>query len=69
MLVELEAPGVVSRNEQLRLKVGDTISTPFTWSVLSVDHIERVASEAGFLVMGVRLHDERVVATLRPRGA
>ncbi len=67
VLVELEAPGVVSRNEQLRLKVGDTISTPFTWSVLSVDHIERVASEAGFLVMGVRHHGMRVAATLRPR--
>ncbi len=67
VLVELEGRGVVSRNERLRLKVGDTISTPFTWSVLSVDHIERVSSDAGFLVMGVRLHDERVVATLRPR--
>ena len=67
VLVELEAPGVVSRNEQLRLKVGDTISTPFTWSVLSVDHIERVASECRLPRHGRATHDERVVATLRPR--
>lgn len=69
VLVELEAPGVVSGPEELRLKVGETISTPFAWFVLSVDDIERVASAAGFLVMGVRIHDERVVATLRPRDA
>ncbi len=67
VLVELAPSGVVSGPEQLRLKVGDTISTPFTWSVLGVDDIEHVASAAGFLVMGVRTHDERVVATLRPR--
>lgn len=69
VLVELAAPGVLSGSERLRLKVGDTISTPFAWSVLGVDDIDRVASDAGFLVMGVRTHDARVVATLRPRGA
>jgi SAM-dependent methyltransferase len=69
VLVELAAPGVVSGSELLRLQVGDTISTPFRWSVLSVDDIGPVASDAGFLVMGVRTHDGRAVATLRPRGS
>lgn len=69
VLVELAAPGVVSGPELLRLEVGDTISTPFPWFVLSVDDVDRIASDAGFLVMGVRTHDERTVATLRPRSA
>jgi SAM-dependent methyltransferase len=68
VLVELAATGVRSRGEQLRLKVGDTISTPFTWSVVGVDDIEPVAAEARLIVMGVRTQDDRVVATLRPRG-
>lgn len=68
-LVELAASGVRSGPEQLRLKVGDTISTSFIWAVLGVDDIEQVASDAGLIVMGVRTHDDRVVATLRPRGA
>ncbi|WP_193612074.1 methyltransferase domain-containing protein [Nocardioides lijunqiniae] len=69
VLVELAATGVRSGPEQLRLKVGDTISTPFPWSVLGVDDVEQVAAEAGLLVMGVRALDGRVVATLRPLGA
>ncbi|WP_209021837.1 class I SAM-dependent methyltransferase [Nocardioides sp. 503] len=69
VLVELAPSGVRSGPEQLRLKVGDTISTPFPWSVVGVDDIEQVASGAGLIVMGVRELDGRVVATLRPRGA
>jgi SAM-dependent methyltransferase len=68
VLVELAATGVRSGPEQLRLKVGDTISTPFAWSVVGVDDIEQVAAHAGLIVMGIRDLDGRVVATLRPRG-
>ncbi|GEP35322.1 methyltransferase type 12 [Nocardioides szechwanensis] len=68
VLVELAGPGVPSGPEQLRLKVGDTISTSFAWCVLGVDDIERVAADAGLIVMGVRNQGGRVVATLRPRG-
>lgn len=69
VLVELAAEGVPSGPEQLRLKVGDDISTPFAWSALSTDDIERTACAAGLVVMGVRTLGQRVVATLRPRGA
>lgn len=68
VLVELAASGVRSGPEQLRLKVGDTISTPFPWSVVAIDDIEQVAAGAGLIVMGVRTQGDRVVATLRPRG-
>lgn len=66
VLVELAGPGVASGPEQLRMKVGDAISTPFPWSVVGVDAIDDLAARTGFLVMGTRTHDERTVATLRP---
>lgn len=67
VLVELAGGGVVSSTELVRLRLEDAMTPPFLWSVLSVDDVAQVGAEAGFLVMGVRTSDDRVVATLRPR--
>jgi len=50
VLVELEAPGVPTRRERLRLESGEVASDWFRWAHVGVDGIAAVAGSAGLEV-------------------
>lgn len=64
-LVELAGPGVGTVHEQVRLRVGDRMSPPFSWATVGVDTIEAVAGQADLVVERLRHDSGRYVATLR----
>jgi SAM-dependent methyltransferase len=66
VLVEVARPGVGTVHEQVRLRVGDQISPPFSWATVGVDSIEAVAAEGGLELAGLHHDSGRHVATLRP---
>ncbi|MGI9157228.1 MAG: methyltransferase domain-containing protein [Marmoricola sp.] len=64
-LVEVAGHGVGTVHEQVRLRVGDQMSTPFTWATVGIDSIDAVAGQAGLLLERLRHDSGRYVATLR----
>lgn len=69
ILVEVAGPGVGTIHEQVRLRIGERTSSPFSWATVGVHTIGAVAGEAGLDVERVHQDSGRYVATLRHREA
>ena len=68
VVVELAGPGVPSQTTWVALEADGTQSRPFRWSVVGVDGIEPLATEAGLQVQDVQaVGVERWVAVLGER--
>jgi len=65
VLVELAGPGVGRVHAQVRLRVGQRISRPFSWATVGIEGIDQVARAAGLMVTDLRCMTERHVATLK----
>jgi SAM-dependent methyltransferase len=63
-LVEVMRPGAGVHREDIRLRVGDQISTAFAWAWVGADAIGSLAVAAGFRLLDVAQHGARWVATL-----
>lgn len=65
MLVELAGPGVGWVHRQVRLRVGQRVSRPFSWATVGLEGIDQVANAAGLMVTDLRCMTDRHVATLK----
>lgn len=65
VVVELAAPGTRSTSVWATLECDGTVSRPFRWSVLAVDHVGPVAERAGLVVAATYEIGRRWVAVLR----
>ncbi len=65
VLVELAGPGVGRVHAQVRLRVGQRVSRPFSWATVGLEGIDQVAKAAGLMVTDRRCMTERQVATLK----
>jgi len=68
VVADVAPPGTGLHSGTLRLTAGGLTSEPFAWSVVGVDAIEDVASDAGFVVETRDLGD-RWVGVLHERAA
>ena len=65
VVVELAAEGTDVVHHRWRLRVGGRLTPTFDWAVVGLDAIERVASDAGFVVEDTASTDGRHAAVLR----
>lgn len=65
VVVELEAAGTDVVHRRLRLRVGARVTPMFDWAVVGLDAIERIAHDAGFVVVESATVGRRHVAVLR----
>lgn len=64
VLVEVAGPGIGTVHDQVRLRVGERMSPPFSWATVGVDTIGALAGEAGLTLKRLDQESGRYVATL-----
>lgn len=64
VLVELAAPGSITRTLRVRLVSGEALGPPFPWAVVSADDIAVIGATAGLAVIDVWERGERWFAEL-----
>jgi SAM-dependent methyltransferase len=68
VVADVAPPGVRTRAYQLCLMVDHARTAPFSWAVVGVDDVERIASSNGFAVDRLRQADGRWTVRLCNRG-
>lgn len=64
-LVEVAGPGVGTVHDQVRLRIGDRMTPPFSWATVGTDTIGALAGAAGLALTRLDHDSGRYVATLR----